>query len=180
MSLFDSDITCYTVWESVEHHKALMDDPQIYPQMLGAASVCVVAPVKLYHVWLESDQAVTSALNAPVTSISHIFDLGARNTQEGLFSELSNKFAIWHSTAQSGFYGGCFGKVLENDELTVICGWDWGAVSQCCVNEPEQLTFICASLAQRAAWLLICKMCQFKRTAQVHTPRRRRQEKRSI
>ncbi|KAI0087545.1 hypothetical protein BDY19DRAFT_954206 [Irpex rosettiformis] len=35
------------VWETVKHHHALMDDPEVYPRMLEAVKDCVVGPVRL-------------------------------------------------------------------------------------------------------------------------------------
>ncbi|KAI0698284.1 hypothetical protein BC835DRAFT_1413221 [Cytidiella melzeri] len=108
----------------VEHHYALMNDREVYPKMLEAVEDCVAGPVRLYHVLLEPASEVAPALNAPITSIDRLIAMEPGVTSEDMLAEFSKTFAALQSGTPSGLLGRCSGKVVENDELTVICGWE--------------------------------------------------------
>ena len=150
--MYVSEMICHAVWETCEHHYALMNDPEVYPRMLEAVKECVVGPVKLYHVLLEPTSAVAVALNSPVASIDHIVELKAGVTRKGMLAELSNLFEAPPSdTPSTAFRGGCFGKVVENNELTVIRGWDSSLVSNLRAKANEQLTLNLVSTGYRTS-----------------------------
>ena len=115
----------------------MMNDPEVYPHMLTAAKKCVVAPVRLYHVLLEPTAAVALALNAPTTSVNHIMSLKPGFSREDVLAELSKELADTKLDVPPGFHGCCFGKVVENDELTAISGWDSSPASHDDVKRPD-------------------------------------------
>ena len=110
-----------TVWETVEHHRALMADKVVYPaigEKMGKASGGVAW---MYHV--QFDAEVEKALNAPVTELG-LWDL-KESTDRTQFSESGKTVVprIYEKLSSEVFEGG-WGHVVESDRKFMIClGW---------------------------------------------------------
>ncbi|KAI0341179.1 hypothetical protein BDW22DRAFT_334940 [Trametopsis cervina] len=112
------------VWAKIEDHHALINDAEVYPKLTGEIAKLVTGPINIHHVNLQPVDAIATVLNAPVTAITHITELKPDAKPETVFEHLASLNTAAKSAGLAGFHAGTYGKVVENDELRTITGWD--------------------------------------------------------
>lgn len=114
----------HLVWAKIEDHHALINDAEVYPKLTGEIAKLVTGPINIHHVNLQPVDAIATVLNAPVTAITHITELKPDAKPETVFEHLASLNTAAKSAGLAGFHAGTYGKVVENDELRTITGWD--------------------------------------------------------
>lgn len=133
-------ISC-PVWEAVDHHTASMNDQKAYTGLKEAFGPCVAegATQTIVHVHFEPDAETAAALNAPITSFTHMPSYTSKGANGALFAELKKRYK---SIAQSsGCHGGAYGRLVERDEYAVLYGWERIEVGYAGVVRTKILTF---------------------------------------
>lgn len=108
-----------TVWETYEHHKALMERPD-YPDLIQALKPAVAGKLDMQHVEFDIDFA--AALEAPVTEIA-IFKLKPDTSRDKFLSIFKNlrEEIIKGESCHSVIWG----ESKENSGTFVLMiGWD--------------------------------------------------------
>lgn len=112
----------------MEEHYDLINDKVIYPKLQEVLKPCVeggsLHVLNMFHVPLNASPA--SALNAPVTSLVHVYKLRAGRQPDALSPAMH---AITTVRGVPGAHGGAFGKLVERDEVVMVTGWDGVDVS---------------------------------------------------
>lgn len=107
-----------------------MKDEVAYTKLTEAAGPCIApsAAQTMFHIHFEPIAGVAAALNAPVTSLTHITSLTPRGADGVLLAELrKHRQAIGEVP---GSHGGAFGRSVEGEGYAVVYGWDSVEVGQ--------------------------------------------------
>ncbi|EKM51873.1 uncharacterized protein PHACADRAFT_150667 [Phanerochaete carnosa HHB-10118-sp] len=109
------------LWESVEHHRALIADQVAYPAIGEKMRKVSNGRVWLYHVHFNAE--VDKALNAPTTELALMTVKDSVETSQYLETAKTIVPQIYSTLPNEVFEGG-WGPTVENDRKFMIClGW---------------------------------------------------------
>ncbi|KAI0808922.1 hypothetical protein BC629DRAFT_1075150 [Irpex lacteus] len=110
------------LWETVGHHKALLDNKDVAPTMAKSIGQIAAKFEFVQHTFL-STSTPEDSLNAPITEFV-FWDLKEDTDKEefkGLLSELIDKILASDAVKNRGGWG----SVVENDRrFAVVLGWN--------------------------------------------------------
>ena len=134
-SLLDTSVTHASylgygaVWETVAHHQALVDNKEIYPNLVKSILQGASKLEFVQHTIL-STSTPEDALNAPVTEI--VFWTLKEGTDKEQFKGLLSEFISKLLETEQVKNRGGFGTIVEDDrKFAVLLGWNSIEV---CVN----------------------------------------------
>ena len=110
------------VWETVDAHKALIEDKELYAKLhVEFAKAADLSKINMFHVNFEPDANLAVLLNATYTSFAHVSAYKPGHSPAELHAVFKG---IVEVPNVPGCLGGAFGKALEKDDYVLLYGWD--------------------------------------------------------
>ncbi|GJE88293.1 hypothetical protein PsYK624_043760 [Phanerochaete sordida] len=113
-------------WESVEHHRALIDDKEQYPILLASLHTVAKEIVFMHHAIFSGD--FTKALGAPATEFA-IWTLKEGVDRAEFQAGLAELTQLIERDAAGEVFEGGWGAILE-DERKFIVGLGWHSMER--------------------------------------------------
>lgn len=115
-------LTVKTVWETVQDHVDLTNDP-IYVPLKAAISKCVASPPPpLYHVLFEPAPSLAAVFDGPYTALADIGKLLDGKTEDDLNAVMG---LVATAKDVKGVNGTAFGEKIEHPGLyAFLTAWD--------------------------------------------------------
>lgn len=116
------------MWETVGHHKALVDNKEVYPGLVKSIGESAAKLEFVQHTIL-STSTPEDALNAPITEI--VFWTLKEGTDKEEFKGIISAFIGKILASDAVKNRGGWGTIVEDDrKFTVILGWNSKEVRQ--------------------------------------------------
>jgi len=138
----------FIVWESVQRHQALIDNKDVYPQLMESLLKGASEIAYMFHAGFDLN-GPDAALNAPITEIA-VWTL-KEGTDKKKFSETLNSLITRAASKEGKVYPGGWGPVVEDEKkFAILLGWNSLEEFKAIVGADEKIQELIGELRELA------------------------------